>query len=237
MVIQIVHSHSKLQHNLKIARTVLKDFKSEFPYLHSDTFVQTKMLKHAGKNDSKSKELCHKLFRLKKKYANEVNEMRNKARDKKYPDIDEYIIEKQKLVKETNAANCDECAELIYFRLKKNNIFNNITSQTVLKKADGLNSTEELSTKFHKFNVIGLDKKARIDEPKTWGENAVIIDGWLNLSGKAKDMLEHYKVIFDINKEEVLIEEALPYFEKLKISVNIKDRIKNFLVHFYKKNT
>lgn len=191
---------SQLKQNMRTAEAVLREFKQEHPYLRSNTFVQTRITENLDKPYLKA--LYDGLKRLQNKNDSIVSNLRKDMNASLLATKEDYLLLEKQLLKKAHAGNCDECADMIQYALQKQNIKNHIGVQKVALKAyDGIYYSNH---KAHAFNIIGLKKTADLANPKTWGNNAVIIDGWKNMYGKAMDMLEYYKQLFNIEANETV---------------------------------
>ena len=63
----------------------------------------------------------------------------------------------------------------------------------------------------HTFAVLNLAKDADIQNPKTWGQDAIIVDPWSGLVKRACQGIEFFKDIFDFDKDKETM-----YFSKAK---------------------
>jgi len=184
--------------NTKIARETVQEFHKELGFLHSDSFIQLKIYKH--RQDKKFEPINQKLGVIAKKYANEVGDVMYKQQMELFStDMPEHqITEQLKLyVKEAHAGNCDQQAEILQEELKKKGISARNLNFRILNKAD--DQMRECGG--HSFDVIGMDKNADIQNPDSWGVNAVIADSWANISEPAPTGLKYLKEIFDFNPE------------------------------------
>lgn len=48
----------------------------------------------------------------------------------------------------------------------------------------------------HQFVIAGLSKDAKLNDPTTWGNNAIIADAWAGIAMPAQRALQHLKIIF-----------------------------------------
>ena len=101
-----------------------------------------------------------------------------------------------KAVKATKTAGCQECSILMHNKLSERGI----PAQNVRFAIEQKNGFD--TDRNHAFTVIGLSEGAKLEEPKTWGKNAVIIDGWANIVKRATDGIEYFKDMFKYNPEK-----------------------------------
>lgn len=109
----------------------------------------------------------------------------------------------ERVVKQTGAANCGEQAYLLSKQLKKDGVNHKIVIMEMNKDKSFVDS--------HTFCVIGLDDKAVINKPETWGEEAVVADLWLNSVDKANKALSKFLKIMDFSKKENTVRYHEPY--------------------------
>lgn len=91
-------------------------------------------------------------------------------------------------VNHTGAANCGEQAILISQKLDEMGIKNKIISMNIRQTSKYSN----YATGCHTFCVIDTDKDMVINNPETWGEDAVVVDMWSNTVAKVKDAIEFF---------------------------------------------
>lgn len=224
---------SQLKQNLRIAEQVLREFKQEYPYLRSPSFVTNKMSNHIAKPNFRF--LYERLKKIEDRNDKMVCKLRRKLLAPNLKTENDYFMLEKRLLKETGAANCDECADIIEFSLKERNIKNKTIGQKVT--VNERYWSDEDPSKAHCFNLIGLKHGADVCKPKTWGNNAVIIDGWKNIYGKANDMLEYYKELFVIStKDTIEYSDCTDRFIKL-IARRHNSSTLNKIIDFFKKNT
>lgn len=174
--------------NLYAGENILRAFKSEYPYLNSNTRYSKLIEKHTG-NDSYSEiipylrgQACLSGFK--------ISQIRNSYNNR----IDK-VDKLKKLVKSDKAGNCKECAYIIHDELTKRGIPAENIRLNILDK----NGTDK--RKNHTFTVFGLSEDAKLSKPESWGKNAIIIDGWTNMVKKAQEGIEYLKTHFEFNPE------------------------------------
>ena len=99
-------------------------------------------------------------------------------------------------MKRDKSANCKECTTLIFDKLLKRGC----KPQNI--KLDIVSDAENTRPRNHTFTVIGLDNKADIAKPHTWGKDCIIIDGWANIVKRAQDGVEYLKQLFCVDSEQ-----------------------------------
>lgn len=124
---------------------------------------------------------------------------------------------------EREVGNCGELAVLVYVSLKKK----------------GFNSSceiFEITNGDHVFNVIDRLPGSKLNDPSTWGENALIADAWsgdVYLASELPLRLKAYHFVNYKQKEQHYLAPFNPYFHKFKIhntyypDVEKKERTEN----------
>ena len=128
-----------------------------------------------------------------------------KRPDEKDITFSQYINMIENEFQQYNHANCGERAYYLHNEMNKKGINNTIIEI-------GGNTSENS----HVFNVIGLDKNADINNPETWGENALVIDVWANKLLPPKDAIAYYKEFLNYGEDNPV------QFKKLDINKNFK---------------
>lgn len=104
-------------------------------------------------------------------------------------------------------ANCGELATIVYVSLKRKR-FNSSCEVIHITNGD------------HVFNVIDRIPGSDINDPSTWGENALIADAWSGDVYMASELplrLKAYHFVDYKKKEQFYIAPFNPYFHKLKV--------------------
>lgn len=193
-----------LKNNLRQGESVLREFKKDFPYIKSFTLWQHR-LDHFKKDDDDKLEECQFVAL---RYADEIDDLRLYMNliDSFNNDREKHIKCLQDEVKQRGCGNCGEITEIISGKLREKGIKHmNVR----------LNMVQGNSFENHAFNVIGMNKKADPKKPSTWGNNAVIIDGWRNFVLSAKDGIREYEKFYDTR-----------HFNQIYTEINF-DKIKN----------
>ena len=106
----------------------------------------------------------------------------NKIRQRKT--IDEYVQITNERAPMMGVGNCSDQAILAAsYLIEKKGIKNVALIACTMKGQNPLNPD---ATDQHVFAVVGLDKRADLKDPETWGKNAVIVDPWGNISDQVK---------------------------------------------------
>ncbi len=176
----IINRNNNDNNNYNIGRNVMNEFYQKYPNLRSFTMAET-LAKNAERNNS-NPYITQILKNQADKDFNTMIEILEKRPDNKNITFEEYINMIEKEFQEYRFANCGERAYYLHNQMNQKGINNKVIEI-------GGNSAENS----HVFNVIGLDKNADINNPETWGENAVVIDVWTNKLCSPKEALAFYK--------------------------------------------
>jgi len=193
-------SFEGLKENLRLGEGVYKNFKKDFPVVRSNTFVDAKISEHLGSD--KFKKLIPKLKHLEYKYGNGVSTERKQRRGNNFS-IPEYINNLRNVLAEKKYANCGEQAQIIQYQLFQKGEKPHIISMLFKYECLGVNMND------HTFTVFGLKKGAELDNPKTWGNHAVVVDPWANIVMKSSDAIEYFKTKFLFKPERHVIQYEL----------------------------
>ena len=208
-----IPSFSGINKNVKIARTEIHKFHEKFGCPHSDSFICLKIYKH--KDDEKFTPLMQGLMDLAIKYA---HVMRKEYWNQYLTDRFKFLIEQTKPakklfyknlkanVKRTKVANCDQQADILNYQFKQRGINSQIVNLTIINKDSG----KRRSCGAHSFVVIGMSKQAKIENPETWGKNAVVADAWTNQAEPAETGLKYLLEFFNFNPQKECIEFEKP---------------------------
>jgi len=174
-----------LKKNLRRGESILADFKKEYPYIKSFTFWQQR-LDHFDNKDKKKlrKSQCIAMY-----YSDRIDVLRKKINEiESLNDKDKYIECLKNEVRENGFGNCGEIVQIISDELDKRDIPHKNIKFTI---TGGKNTFKD-----HVFTVIGMKKNAIPSEPHTWGNNAVIIDGWRNFVLSVPDGIREYEKFY-----------------------------------------
>ena len=154
-------------------------------------------------NDPKYENLNKELRKLSRKISNEIFNVRESI-DFYYGPLEKFMERKMPLFKSRGVANCGEVSSAILYYLKQKGEDAHKIHIQIKKKL--FKKPENRLFSDHSFVVIGLKKDAKLTDPKTWGNNAVIVDAWNGVVGKAKEVLDQYQRMFKFNpKKEKII--------------------------------
>ncbi len=95
------------------------------------------------------------------------------------------------VVKETGYANCGEQAYLVSNRLRDMGIKHKLINMAMCS------TKTNYIENGHTFCVIDTDYLIDPREPRSWSEDAVVVDMWSNTVAKSKDAIKYFYEIFD----------------------------------------
>ena len=101
-------------------------------------------------------------------------------------------------VRYTGAANCGEQAVLVSQKLDEMGIKNKIISMNVRKDIPNCYYV----TNGHSFCVVDSADDMQVNNPDTWGDDAVVVDMWSNTVAKVKDAIEYFGTFLKPKKDE-----------------------------------
>ncbi len=180
-----VNFKGALKTNLRAGEVALKSFKKEFPCLNSPS-LWNQRIDRTYKKTGEFPVYLAKIYGVIKKYEYAIWDLRKKTSQ---PEISGNFLKELKIIKKemrkTNCGNCGEISIVLYDKLRKNKL------NPKAVQVDMLDTDTD-----HVFCVIGLKKGADIKNPKTWGENAVVVDGWKNFVLRAQDAMIEYENLY-----------------------------------------
>jgi len=166
--------------NYNTGKFVMNEFYKKYPNLNSFTMTETIVKKLENNNANpyviqKMKEQADINFKT-------MIEILDKRPDFKDITFEQYINMIENEFQQYNHANCGERAYYLHNLMNQKGIDNTI-----------IEISGNSASNSHVFNVIGLDKNADINNPETWGENAIVVDVWAKKLTSAKSAIEYYK--------------------------------------------
>lgn len=177
-----------LKDNLRIGEKVLREFKGEFPATKSPTLLRHKMNKMSSRLQDRKPERFEELYNSYQKRLMQTRDEIESVLDdveRRNPTLENRIKGIERVVQEKGFANCGECANILQFKfIEKGEKAHNVV-MSIKDTASGI----EKKDGDHVFTVIGLSKNAKLDNPRTWGPQAVIVDSWRNMVMGARDAL------------------------------------------------
>jgi len=195
---------TSLKSNLRLGEKVLKDFKSEYPYLCSRSFVKAK-IKQNKKNPNFDL-LIWRLDDLSRSYNHKLGWVRKPLGRLKIPyqykELEDYVRRMAPLLSETKTGNCGEQSKVILYRALGEGANAHNVLMHVQKKLFGLIKINKIDGN-HMFTILGLKDGAKINKPKTWGHEAVIVDGWTNTVMPAREAIPYFENFLGFGSEKV----------------------------------
>lgn len=194
-----------LRKNLSVARATVQDFHAQFGYPKSNTFVQLKIYKH--RQDSAYSQICQSLEAVLSRYAEAFEKVKadyieNIRRHGKPLTMADSVDCYSKSVLDNRTANCDLQSLILREKLRKNGVRAKNIGLTIRSKS----TNKERKYVRHFFNVVGMKRFARINNPKSWGKNAVVADTWSHICEPAEIGIEYLKDVFGFNPDTEYIQ-------------------------------
>lgn len=187
-----------LKKNLHMGEAILKEFLADCPPYNSNSFYQVRIEKH--RDNERYSEILPKIQQIANKYGNQIETLRLTLKGT-YGSLEEYISHLENAISKTHAANCGECSDLVQWKFLNKGIKANKVNMTLYKN----NSNKPKYYGDHTFVVLGLKKGARLENPSTWGSEAVVVDGWRKIVLPTHDALNIYMNELGYNKSEYYI--------------------------------
>lgn len=181
-----------LSENLRIGKRVLTSFNKTFPNLESCSMTQLECIK------AKSPKIKKSLSQHSEELALKVGVLKKEVYSQPYNSFSEYLIVLKNIIKKYNVADCGHRTDVIRGLLRKENKDAKMVEMVICDSFGKQKSN-------HIFPVISLKNTSNINNPESWGENAVIVDAWANFVMKASDGINHLKEIikFMPNNEQI----------------------------------
>lgn len=164
---------SELEKNLTLAEDALN-------YVDDMKLISTTRWDEKDKKISEEKEIEYEYAIEKRRYLD-----RERV---KLSTIDEFIEFTAKKVPLLDVGNCAEHAILTAHYLNEKRNIKNFALVAAISPKDPENFKKNrieygYNSDNHVFVVIGLDEAADLEDPSTWGKNAVIVDPWGDVAG------------------------------------------------------
>lgn len=200
-----------LKQNLAIGESVVREFGRAFPHVKSSSFLSAKIYKLQQRNSfnlknisdvkffskySKRKKLINSLKDLFCRWHESVFKTNRRLNELFAPSTRELVRKWEVALKQCECfVNCGEINQMLALKMRSE--FKNITfvEMNIVNKKNGKSEAS------HLFVLLGMKKDGKCQNPSTWGENAVIIDGWAKMNMRAQDALEYYKGLFSVDKK------------------------------------
>ncbi|MEI8377643.1 MAG: hypothetical protein WCF95_03805 [bacterium] len=165
---------------MRMAENVLKTFKKEFPYLKSNTFIESKIRPH--KENPNCREIVTSLQQKAMAIKSDIYDKAFYDLGKnEYDSLNHFGLALGELTKSKGKANCAENAILGYKILDELGMKPRIFEIKILRDCE--------TTANHFSTVFNLKKGAQINDPKTWGSKAIVVDTWSGIVMKADEAI------------------------------------------------
>ncbi|HNW26188.1 MAG TPA: hypothetical protein PLG15_04225 [Candidatus Gastranaerophilaceae bacterium] len=164
---------------LRLAETVMRKVNNEFPRVSPDylnrIFVRHNRISSAWLNAKKSL-LCQ----YRQILAQSCNDP-------------EVLVS---YVKNAKVGNCGESAILSKMALD----LNGVDRVKIFNLTEFIKNGENLTLKDvdHSIVVVNMDKSAILNDYKTFGKKAYVVDSWMGIVGYVSDVFEQYMKIFNL---------------------------------------
>lgn len=216
-------SFGSVKPSLRLGEEVVREFKREFPNINSPslTAIRAYTLNNRLKNEDLIK-------RLNKKSMSDYDYFTEKVRNNVYfTGVDSCVKTLIDFLKKFNILNCGEINLIAQQRILKKGVKADMAAFSIKNKLPLDKSRHGRLCGDHDFIVLNLAKDAKINEPESWGNKAVIVDAFFNRVGLAADMLEEYKQKFRLDEDLEKFEfkgknmfDVVKYLEDQKALVN-----------------
>ena len=181
-----IYFQGGLKKNLRQGEAALREYKEEFPYIKSNTYWIRRLNNINRKRRVENYTECNSII---DRYGYEISECRSAL---KYMEICGETRQKnlRKLMKYEKFGNCGEIKDIISENLDRKGI-EHTKMRLDVQRGGGWGNND------HGFLVIGMKENADPSKPSTWGNKAVIIDGWMNFVLSTRDAIREYEKFFD----------------------------------------
>ena len=103
------------------------------------------------------------------------------------------------VVRESGYANCGEQAFLVSNRLNKMGVKNKIVNMAICS------AKTKMVENGHTFCVIDTDNFINPMSPKSWSDEAVVVDMWSNTVAKGSDAIKYFYNLFKPDSEKQVV--------------------------------
>lgn len=198
-----------LKENQELGKKVLEQFRQEFGSPKSSTLIGYDIENNFTRYDDKTIDLLIK----------ERDKLREEIYDSDYyaifknttSKVSEFIDSVKTLVLKKGKANCKEDSIIISDGVSREGELPVIIYLKIQDKDNPFSNYK----KDHFTTVFGLKEDADITNPKTWGDDAVIVDAWKGIVMKASDAINNFAKFMQFE----------PDYEELKIfPYNLKSK-------------
>ncbi|MFA6988810.1 MAG: hypothetical protein WC197_01965 [Candidatus Gastranaerophilaceae bacterium] len=181
-------SFDGIKPEIRIGEEVLQEFRRKFGYLKSSSFIIGKVNSHEGN----SMYPCCLLESLKTKsdiIRSEIydKDLMQNLLQKTHKSIKDFIVALEQSLKRKGKANCWEDSVIINQALLDKGLESkNFQMVAYLDNGHNIN---------HFSTVFNLKKGAKINDPKTWGSKAIVVDAWEGIVMQASDAINFLQSI------------------------------------------
>ena len=111
---------------------------------------------------------------------------------------EDYIQRLLMDLKESKLANCGEMADIAQYLLKKEGIETERISMKIMIKRDKLRP----GLSDHTFLIMNIADDADFTNPKTWGNEAILIDPWFGIAKRSHMALKQIYELMNVNNKK-----------------------------------
>lgn len=232
-------SFGNLRQNLKTGEAVLREFKKEFPVLHSNTYLAIRRFQHQDSN--KFAKILPKIQKVEQKYNQGVGLTREMTDDvfdevlSGSSSFGTYVTKLKEVLAFIKYGNCGEYSDIVDFKL----INKGENSHNIAMSFKDPKTGKERNYGKHVFTVFGFKEGAQLTNPKTWGQDAVVVDAWANIVMRSNDAIEYFKTMFCFNPANSKIDYEVADLVKEPespnyVSIFFSNMVKSIMKHFVK---
>ncbi|MDX2085483.1 MAG: hypothetical protein SFZ03_08855 [Candidatus Melainabacteria bacterium] len=179
--------------NLHVGEQVLREIRSEWPVIPSNTLLEHRSQRLGNRYDLRSP-LHQKLQALFNQYYGWVESGR-RLWEQSFRSVHDFARAFYGAIETYPGLNCAECSMLGQLALLKRGIVAHRVKLEGVNPATG----EAERTYEHAITVFGLRPGANLEKPGTWGQQAVVLDPWLGVVMPADRALDYLREELGIN--------------------------------------
>lgn len=190
---------------MKLGNEVLSEVEKDFEGIHSPSVGILKAKKRFLFCNAKPVRNIRRVVAIWGRYSEiwnpkqeQVCKYRKILNNHNFSNFQEYTQELMKIVQKELLANCREMSCDGRLRLYNRGEKPSIIGVDVFDKITDEHIGE------HSFSVFGLKNDAIIEKPKTWGEDAVVVDSWVGFALPAKEALKKLKIVLSGDDKSVM---------------------------------
>ena len=186
------------KHPIIEAQKTLEHFHSDFGEVKSPTYI-AQIIKKRSQEGADDEEISDLMLK-RHEYHIGLSKIRSEMNQYGYMNNAVYcILLTSFMAKYGTYLNCGECSSLIKNMLDKKGVeAHNVYMTTQNEQGERVNKAE------HVFTVINMKEDAKINDPSTWGDDAVVCDVWANIAMGKDEAIEYYRDLFSIDDRYVL---------------------------------